>query len=52
MTDQLTLRDLVRRPPITVKPGDAIELALGLMETHRISAVIVIAGRRPVGIFT
>ncbi len=52
MTDHLILHDLVRRAPITVKPGDAIEVALGLMEAHRISAVIVTAGRRPVGIFT
>lgn len=53
MIETLTLSDLWRsRPPLTLAPDAPLSTAVSLMGERRVSSVIVVAGERPVGVFT
>jgi CBS domain-containing protein len=46
------VREVMRRPVVTVGPKDAVWQALEVMISMRIGAVVVAEGERPVGILT
>lgn len=49
----LTIRDLMQSEPVTVDPDCSLDVALGLMNLHRIGALIVVSPERGLlGIFT
>ncbi len=46
------LRDVMTAAVITVAPDRSVGHALGIMEQHKISALVVAEGNKPLGIFT
>jgi phosphoserine phosphatase RsbU/P len=52
-TPTLTVRELMQPDPVTVDPGCPLDVALGLMNLHRIGAVLIVDSQRALhGIFT
>ena len=51
LTD-IKIEDVMKKPPITVSPGDKVERAIQLMVDNKISRIPVVEGRRVVGIVT
>ncbi|MCS7094899.1 MAG: CBS domain-containing protein [Thaumarchaeota archaeon] len=49
---RLLVRDVMRRPVVTVRPEDAVWQALELMASKGIGAVVVADGLTPLGIIT
>jgi sigma-B regulation protein RsbU (phosphoserine phosphatase) len=53
MTSILTIRELMQPEPVTVDPDCSLDVALGLMNLHRIGALIIVSPERGLlGIFT
>ena len=50
--DTMTLRDILTWPVVTTTPDQPVSAGLDVMRTRRISALVVVEGERPVGIFT
>ncbi len=52
MTDPLVLADLCRSAELlALSPGDPVSRAVGVMDARGASAVVLVSGNRPVGIF-
>ncbi|HEY9842855.1 MAG TPA: CBS domain-containing protein [Candidatus Obscuribacterales bacterium] len=47
-----TVRSLKPVTPITLDPNDTVAEAIGIMQSKRIGALVVLENQRPVGIFT
>jgi CBS domain-containing protein len=50
--EPLTARELAATEPLTVPPDCPLQTAARLMEEHRIRHLIVVDGRRPVGMLS
>lgn len=48
----VTVKDVMKRPPIIVSPAEKVESAIRLMVEHKISRVPVVEGQKVVGIVT
>ncbi len=46
------VEEIMSRPVVTCRPGDSVAHAAQLMAGHKISAVVVVEGERPVGLVT
>lgn len=47
-----SVRSLEPARPITLEPGDTLQMAIELMQQKKIGAVVVVENQRPVGVFT
>lgn len=52
MASDLTVRDVMTADPVRLAPDRPIQEALGLMNMHRVGAVLIVENDRLVGIFT
>ncbi len=50
--ETLTLRDILTWPVVTTTPDQPVRAALELMRSRRLSALVVVEGECPIGIFT
>jgi CBS domain-containing protein len=48
----VTIAEIMRAPVLTVGEADALEVAVGLMRSHRVSALPVVGPNGPVGMVT
>ena len=48
----IKITDYMSKPVITVKPGESIRAAVKKMDQYNIGSVIVVDGKKPVGIMT